>query len=102
MKHVALLTTLLALSACATPETRLRSGLYDAGLSNRQASCMARDMAHRLSLGQLMRISSLGNLHDKRMADMTMREFLHNIRSLEDPEILAITSKAALGCAILG
>ncbi len=42
MKRIALVgLTVLALSACATPETRIRTALMDAGLSQPIAACMA-------------------------------------------------------------
>jgi hypothetical protein len=42
----------LALGACATPETRIRTALTDAGLSKPIAGCMADRMVDRLSLFQ--------------------------------------------------
>lgn len=99
---LALLFPLLALTACATPETRLRTGLMDAGLGPRQSACMAERMVDKLSLIQLRRIASLKNFAKDDIRDMSIDRFLHNIRSLKDPEILAITTRAALGCAISG
>lgn len=57
-------------------------------------------MAGKLSIGQLLKIRSLGNLREERIADVGMKRFLRNVRVLEDPEILAITTRAAVGCAI--
>ena len=58
MKRLALISVMgaLMLAGCATPETRLRTGLIDAGLSQRVAGCMAERMVDRLSLLQLRRI----------------------------------------------
>ncbi len=103
MKRVTLiLAPLLALSACATPQSQLRTGLINAGLSRTQSTCMAQRMIDKLSLLQLRRLSSLSNFRDEKLADMSMGRFMHNIRSLNDPEILAVTTRAALGCAISG
>jgi hypothetical protein len=103
MKRVTLiLAPLLALSACATPQSQLRTGLINAGLSRTQSTCMAQRMIDTLSLLQLRRLSSLSNFRDEKLADMSMSRFMHNIRSLNDPEILAVTTRAALGCAISG
>jgi hypothetical protein len=102
MKIIAAFTLLLAVSACATPEARLRTGLLDAGLSNSSSACMARYMVSRLSLGQLIRLSSLGNLKDKPVGDMSVTEFLHSVRALQDVQILSIASKSALACSLLG
>lgn len=92
----------LALSACASPEMRLRTGLMDAGLSRNQSACMAERMVDKLSLTQLRRIAALGNLRDDRIGEMSVDRFLRNIRALRDPEILTVTTRAALGCAISG
>lgn len=97
---VLILTPLFALSACATPETRLRTGLQDAGLSPAMATCMADRMVNELSITQLRRLQSLGSLKDDRMSDLSATEFLHKVRALRDPEILAETSMAAGACAI--
>lgn len=101
-RSLLILAPLLALSACASPETRLRTGLINAGLSKTQSSCMAQRMIDKLSLLQLRRLSSLSNFGDEKLANMSLNRFMHNIRSLNDPEILAITTRAALGCAISG
>jgi hypothetical protein len=101
MKRFILLLPLV-LMACATPETRLQNGLIDAGLSQKQSSCMAARMVDKLSLLQLRRIASLKNFGSDKLGSMTVDRFLHNIRSLQDSEILAVTSRAALGCAISG
>jgi hypothetical protein len=49
-----------------------------------------------------MKLSSLGKFKEGSVKDMSVRQFLRNVRALEDPEILSITSKAALGCALFG
>ena len=63
---------------------------------------MAEQMADKLSIGQMMKLSSLSKFKDGSVKDMSIRQFLRNVRALEDPEILSITSKAALGCALFG
>ena len=90
------------LMSCATvsPESRLRTGLIDAGVSPRMAGCMAERMVDRLSLAQLRRLQSLASLRKSHMGDMTVDRFLFKVRALEDPEIFAVTSKAAIVCAI--
>ena len=44
------LLALILLSGCATPETRLKQALVEAGLSEPMAGCMAGRMVDRLSL----------------------------------------------------
>lgn len=90
----------LALAGCATPETRLRTGLVKAGLTQPVAACMADRMVDRLSLVQLRRISSLAGLQGKRVGDMTADQFLHQVRALKDIEILTVTTSSAALCAL--
>jgi len=89
----------LSLSACATPEKRLRTGLMDAGLSRAVATCMADRMAERLSLLQLRRLDSLAGLRDKNAGDLTLNQFLHRVRALKDAEILTVTVGSAAICS---
>jgi hypothetical protein len=100
MKKTALLLPLLALAACATPESRVRTALMDAGLSKPVSTCMAQRMVDRLSLGQLQKLSRLGALRDTKIRNLTVGEFLKQTRALGDPEILTVVSTAGLGCAI--
>ena len=90
------------LSSCATvsPESRLRAGLVDVGLPRDIAGCMAERMVDRLSLMQLRRLQSLGSLRNSHMGSLSIDRFLYKLRALEDPEIFAVTSKAALVCAL--
>lgn len=92
----------LITSACATPQTRLQRGLVSAGLPAKQSACMAERMVDKLSLLQLRRISSLTNFKDESIRQMNVDRFMFNIRSLKDPEIVSVTARAALGCAISG
>ena len=89
-----------ALAGCASPRAKLGAGLESAGLSPRMSACMADRMVDRLSLVQLRRIQSLGGLRKVDMERVGMDEFLYRIRALRDPEILEVTSKAALICAL--
>ncbi|AHE55980.1 hypothetical protein NX02_21745 [Sphingomonas sanxanigenens DSM 19645 = NX02] len=95
---------LLALAGCATvsPEARLRSGLVDAGLPPRVAGCMAERMADRLSIDQLRRLQSIASLKDRDVGQMTVEEFLFRVRGFRDVELIEVTTRAALGCAISG
>ncbi len=92
--------TPLFLAACASPETRLASGLRDAGMGQRSSKCLAHEMADDLSLGQLIKASKLGRFRDQRARDMSISEFLKATRALQDPDILRIASIAAAVCAL--
>lgn len=90
---------LALLAGCATPETRLRNGLVEAGLSKGIATCMAERMVDRLSLLQLRRLSALGSLDDKPLRELTPDQFFRKVRALKDAEILGVTTSSAAICA---
>ena len=101
MKRIALVSiTVLALSACATPETRVRTALMDAGLSQPIAACMADRMVDRLSLIQLNKLNGLKKLRGQDVRKITVEEFLRRTRALQDPEILGVTTSSGLICAV--
>ncbi len=99
-KLVAVAVLAALLSSCATPESRLRSGLIDAGLSRPMASCIAQRMADRLSLLQMKRLGGLANLKDDRLSQISLERFLYDVRALKDPEILAVATTSAGICAL--
>ena len=100
MRLILFALPLLALSACATPESRVRTALLNAGLSKPVSTCMAQRMVDRLSLGQLQKLSRLADLRDTKISNLTVGEFLKKTRGLGDPEIFAVVTTAGLGCAI--
>lgn len=95
MRSAPLLLLVLTLTACAVPEDRLRTGLVNAGLSRPLAACMAERMVDRLSLAQLLRIADLPKAREAESVD----KFLHRVRSLGDPEIVAVATSSAALCA---
>ena len=88
------------LSACATPETRIRLALTDAGLSKPVASCIAGRMVDRLSLWQLNKLNGLSKLKDKKAQQLSIEEFVKRSKALQDPEIVGVVSSSALICAV--
>lgn len=101
MKRIALVSlAALALSACATPETRIRTALMYAGLSQTMSACMADRMVDRLSLVQLNKLNGLKKLRGQVMRNVTVEEFLRRTRSLQDPEILGVATSSGLICAV--
>ena len=101
-KQIPFMAALLALSACATPspEARVRASLLKAGLSPPMAGCMAERMVDRLSIAELRKLGSLAKLRTADIGSMTIDEFLHRLRALDDPHILKVVTKAGIGCAI--
>jgi hypothetical protein len=100
MKRIATLAAVLALAGCATPETRVRTALQDAGLSKPIAACMAARMVDRLSLIQLNKLSGLKKLRDKDVSKLSIDEFVKRTKSLQDPEILSVVTSSGLICAV--
>ena len=100
MKNVLLLAVAIALASCATPETRVRTALIEAGLSQRVAGCMAERMVDRLSITQLRRLQSLSSLKGERVEELSVSELLRRVRALNDPEIVRVVTSAGIGCAI--
>lgn len=94
-----LLSAAFLLAGCASPETRLRTGLVNAGLPAPQAACLAEKMVDRLSLVQLRRLSSLSSLREKDAGNLSEEEFLHRVRALKDAEILTVTLSSAVACS---
>lgn len=90
----------LLLSGCATPETRIRNALVDAGLSKPVAGCMAGRMVDRLSLFQLNKLRGLGKLKDKKVREISIEEFVKRSKALQDPEIVAVITSSGVICAI--
>ncbi|MFM6852996.1 MAG: hypothetical protein ACKOUM_02825 [Sphingopyxis sp.] len=93
---------IFALSACATPEQRVRSGLMQVGLSPALSACMADRMVDRLSLLQLRRIGRLGDLRGENVRRLTIEQYLNRARALGDAEIWGVVSTSAALCAIGG
>jgi hypothetical protein len=92
----------LALTGCATPETRIRTALIEAGLSKPIAACMAGRMVDRLSLMQLNKLRGLDKLKGQRADKITIDEFVKRTKALQDPEILGVVSSSGVICAIKG
>lgn len=72
---------------------RVKSALLDAGLSDRNASCMAERMTDRLSIGQLRRLEALRG--EKR----SLVDFVDTVRRVGDPEVVGVTVSSAALCA---
>jgi hypothetical protein len=101
-KPLFLAPALMALAGCAvTPEQRVNAALRQAGVPPRVASCMAERMADRLSIQQLRELKRLSALRgsDEHMGP---KHFLRSVEALGDPEIVRVTTRAAVGCYIAG
>jgi len=90
----------LSLAACATPETRVRTALVNAGVSAPVAGCMADRMVNRLSLGQLRKLSNLSKLRSggNAAANRDLDQLTKATKALRDPEIIAVVTSSGLIC----
>lgn len=93
-------TLTAVLSACATPESRVRNGLMSIGLSKPISHCMAGRMVDRLSLIQLDKLNGLGKLRKRDPGDISFNEFIKRTKSLQDPEIVGVVTSSGLICAV--
>lgn len=96
------LLLVVTLAGCATPETRIRNALVEAGLSKPIAGCMADRMVDRLSLLQLNKLRGLGKLQEKKSRQLSIEEFVKRTKALQDPEILGVVTSSGVICAVAG
>jgi hypothetical protein len=102
MKRALFLLPLLALAGCAiTPEQRVNAALRNAGVPPRVASCMAERMVSKLSIEQLKELKGLAKGHAPG-EKMSVKHMLKRVAAIGDPEIVSVTSRAAIGCYIAG
>lgn len=93
------LAAIALLAGCGGVEGRVATGLINAGLSEPMARCMAKPMARDLSVPQLRRLSALGGVGKVDVRNTTYTELLRKMRALNDPEIVRVTTSAAVSCA---
>lgn len=97
-----LLPAFALLAGCAiTPEQRVNAALRDAGVPPRVASCMAERMADRLSVGQLKELKRLAALREPGESNGP-KHILRGLEAIGDPEVVRVTTRAAVGCYIAG
>lgn len=94
--------SLLTLSACATPESRIRSSLIEIGLPRDTAACMADNVASKLSLQQIRTLSRLSGMSERKIGAMTVGEFSRLLTRSGNAEMVAIFTRSGVGCAVMG
>jgi hypothetical protein len=97
----AALAGLMMLAGCASKEERLRQGLLDLGLSARAAQCLAPPLARDLTADELRQIAALvRSARAEAWRTRSTDELLRRLAVLEDGHVLAVATRAALGCAV--
>ena len=94
------LLLLLALAACASPESRVEDALLRAGLSPSVSQCMARRLTDRLSIAQLRKLSAA--MEGGAGAPLTMAEIERRVDRIGDPQIVSVAASAGIGCFLAG
>ena len=102
MRIAAPLIALLLLSGCVQKiaESRVRLALVDAGLSSKNADCMAGRMVDRLTIAQLRKLEALKAKAGERERPVTISEYLERVRRVGDSEVIAVTASSAGLCAV--
>ncbi len=96
MRAVALVAIVL-LSACSK-QAEVERGLVDAGIAAPTANCMSREMAKRLSVDQLQKLSRVADGSGKTLADMSIGDYVAAAQRVGDAEVVIVTSAAAAYC----
>ncbi|WP_435418211.1 hypothetical protein WAB17_01135 [Parerythrobacter aurantius] len=91
----------LLLTGCVSviAENRVESALLKAGLSQRNAGCMAERMVDRLTISQLRKLEALRGRKGEPVKPRTLRQFVERVRAVGDSEVLAVTASSAALCA---
>jgi len=92
----------IATSGCVQKiaESRVRSALVEAGLSDKNASCMAGRMVDRLTIGQLRKLEALKARAGERERPVSIGEYVERVRRVGDSEVIAVTASSAGLCAV--
>ena len=93
MRLVLTIATLFAATGCSQiAESRVRSALIDAGLSETDADCMAGRMVERLSITQLRKLEALEG------EKQSLQDYVAAVERVGDAEAIAVTVSSAALC----
>ena len=82
-----------------TKQGVVKSGLVDAGIPTPVADCMSAEMARRLSVPQLQKLSRADTGDGRTLAQLTPADYVERARRVGDPEVVAVTGLAAAYCS---
>ncbi|WP_374406035.1 hypothetical protein [Pelagerythrobacter sp.] len=96
------LAALVLASGCVEriAEDRVRSALVGAGLSDRNATCMAGRMVDRLTIAQLRKLEGLKARPGESARPVTLGQYVDRVRRVGDAEAVAVTASSAGLCAV--
>ncbi len=78
----------------------METALRDAGLSPRNAECMAGRMVDRLSIAQLRKLEGLKARDGEATRPALLDEFVRRVDRVGDAEVVTVTASSAALCAI--
>ncbi len=92
------------LAGCATPSTRIATGLQRYGMDAGRAQCVGDRMQADLSIGQLQQIGRAAAAYRKGDSDptaLTGGDLLRVAAEIKDPAIALAVGKAAAACGVV-
>ena len=90
------------LASCASPSTRIATGLGGYGLSEGSARCMGDRLQSRLSLGQLRQLGRAAqSLSEAQAGRLTASDLIRAGAQVNDVKIPLEVTKAAASCGAL-
>lgn len=97
--------TALFAAACASPSTRIATGLERYGLDPARSQCVGDRLQKNLSLGQLMQLGKAAAAYRRGDSDptrLTASDLIRVAGEIEDPKIALEVGKAVAGCGVIG
>ncbi len=83
----------------AAVEWRVQSGLMDAGIGEKRATCMAARMTDRLSILQLRKLQNMEAQDGEPVEPTGLGDYIKRVRRIGDGEVVAVTASSAALCA---
>lgn len=80
-------------------QRRVKSGLMDAGFSERRATCMAARMTDRLSILQLRKLQNMEARDGEPDQPTGLGDYIKQVRRIGDAEVVTVTASSAALCA---
>lgn len=81
-------------------EWRVKSGLMDAGVGEKRATCMAERMVDRLSIMQLRKLQNMEAQEGEPEEPTGLGDFIKRVRRIGDGEVVTVTASSAGLCAL--
>ncbi|MEY2943851.1 MAG: hypothetical protein RLY97_1865 [Pseudomonadota bacterium] len=93
--NATIIACLLATTGCVEKiaQSRVRTALIDAGLSEQLSQCMAHRMVSELTIKQLRKMEALKG------PKKTAFEYIAAVQKMNEPEVVRVTAASAAVCA---